>query len=73
MKPLIVDNFLDPTEFNNLQNIILSPMIKWEYVPSIVNEDDGHKIQFDHVIYMVNDKAHKFISKLDYILMFPRR
>jgi len=64
MKPLIVDNFLDPTEFNNLQNIILSPMIKWEYVPSIVNEDDGDKFQFVHVFYMVNDNGLKFISKL---------
>ena len=52
MKPVVIDNFLDPTEFNNLHHIILSGLIKWEYVPSIVNDDDGDKFQFVHVFYI---------------------
>ena len=68
MKPVVIDNFLDPTEFNNLHHIILSGLIKWEYVPSIVNDDDGDKFQFVHVFYMNNSGEYPTLGFLNPLL-----
>ena len=53
---------------NNLHHIKLSGLIKWEYVPSIVNDDDGDKFQFVHVFYMNNSGEYPTLGFLNPLL-----
>ena len=73
----IEDNFLNQTQFNELQSFIMGKMITWHYQPIIdnvrldgLNEDieDKDKFQFIHVFYGSYIPISNTIEKLNPIV-----
>ena len=55
MKPVVINNFLDKQSFLNLQKIMLSNFVCWNYNEGIdYSDEEGDKFQFTHNFYKNN-------------------
>ena len=54
MKPVILDDFLDPKSFQVLKNTMLGGSFNWVYNDAIDYADDEDKFQFTHSFYKEN-------------------
>ena len=72
MTPTIVDNFLEPDDFHNLQILMLGEEIPWYYMDKIDYPDDEDKFQFTHAFYDGGDNG-PYTVRLFHFISDPYR
>lgn len=71
----VIDDFLPPRNFKEIQNLLLSPAFNWFYNDHAVQQNDNSYIQFVHAFYgsHYNDFHGKYgVTQSDFFkYMFP--
>ena len=65
---MIIDNFLNPDDFLDIQKIMLGEECPWYYMENIDTLDDVDKFQFIHAFYDNHMPMSPFTNELDSII-----